>query len=417
MPGCSRREFLEMVSTGAAVAALAAPSQLHAERKPKERGISRSILKRINGRTFPSVFQAWNRADNLRGEDELTTVARHDLLFHGVGFFGLRWDHRYAGLARKFRKETIPLALARRKKLLDKNPNMIVLAEIRYRDASARWFPPGHKWWRRGKDQKVMPGWSEGGHLQMDFSDATYRGHVAVRAAAAVTTGVVDGVMLDWWRDDDDRLALVKLVRAAIGPEALILVNPNDRTTPGTAEFINGYFMECCVSRTPEQWTKIARTLAWAEKNLRKPRINCLETWYHKSRDDLNLMRAATTLSLTHSDGYCLFSDPNPLPSGDHLHNWYAFWNKSLGKPTGPGRTGRDGSTRREFDKGTVIYNPMGNKTVTATFSKNRTSLSSLTTARNHKINSCDGDILLLKAPRAAGQTPPVRTARSIGST
>ncbi|MDP7288580.1 MAG: hypothetical protein QGH94_11360 [Phycisphaerae bacterium] len=28
----------------------------------------------------------------------LKTIARHDLLFHGVGMFGLQWDHRYQGL-------------------------------------------------------------------------------------------------------------------------------------------------------------------------------------------------------------------------------------------------------------------------------------------------------------------------------
>jgi hypothetical protein len=46
-----------------------------------------------------------------------------------------------------------------------------------------------------------------------------------------------------------------------------------------------------------------------AEGHLREPRVNCLETWYHKSRDDLNLMRATTTLALTRSEGYCLFSE------------------------------------------------------------------------------------------------------------
>ncbi|MDP6543015.1 MAG: hypothetical protein QGH60_03435 [Phycisphaerae bacterium] len=400
MPQCNRREFFEVLSAGVAVAVLGAPGQLSGASPRKETGVSQSISKRIDGRMFPSVFQAWNRADNLKDEDKLTTVARHDLLFHAVGFFGLRWDHQYPGLAGQFRKETIPRALVKRKKLLEKNPNLILLAEIRYRDANKRWFPPDHKWWKRGKDGKAMLGWAEGGHLQMDFSNNAYRRQVAVQAGAAVASGVVDGVMLDWWRDDDDRLALVKLVRAAVGPEGLILANPNDRTTPRTAEFINGYFMECYRSASPAHWKKIARTLAWAEKNLRKPRINCLETWYHKSRNDLNLMRAATTLSLTHSDGYCLFSDPNPLPSGDHLHNWYAFWNKSLGKPRGPGQANGDGSTRREFDNGTVIYNPMGNKPVTVTFGKERTSLSSLKVARTHKINPCDGDILLVRPAR-----------------
>ena len=46
----------------------------------------------------------------------------------------------------------------------------------------------------------------------------------------------------------------------------------------------------------------------------------------------MTLMRATTTLSLTLSDGYCLFADPDPLPTADHLHDWYPYWNKSLGK-------------------------------------------------------------------------------------
>jgi len=359
-----------------------------------------SAQDRINARTFPSVFQAWNPATNLKGEDKLTTVARHDLLFHGVSFYGLQWDHRYKGLATGFRADGIPRALTKRRKLLEMNPNLILIAEIRYRDAHKSWMPQDHKWWRRGKDGGIVAGWAEGGFLQMDFSKDGYRKQVAAQARAAVVCGVVDGVMLDWWRDDDDRLALMKLVRAAVGPDALILTNPNDRKTPRTAKFINGYFMECYRSAKPEQWRKIAETLAWAEKNLREPRINCLETWYHKSRNDLHLMRAATTLALTHSDGYCLFSDPNTLPSGDHLHNWYPFWDKSLGKPKGPGASNRDGSVRREFESGTVIYNPMGNKPAVVTFAKPRASLASGKTSRTHRINPCDGDILLLKPPR-----------------
>lgn len=59
--------------------------------------------------------------------------------------------------------------------------------------------------------------------------------------------------------------------------------------------------------------------------------VDCVETWFHRSRDDVALMRAVTTLTLTHGNGCCLFSDPNPLPTRDHLHNWHAFWNKSLG--------------------------------------------------------------------------------------
>ena len=53
-----------------------------------------AVVTRIAARTFPSVFQAWNPADNLK-EPREQTEARHDLIFHGERFFGLRWDHAH----------------------------------------------------------------------------------------------------------------------------------------------------------------------------------------------------------------------------------------------------------------------------------------------------------------------------------
>lgn len=135
--------------------------------------------------------------------------------------------------------------------------------------------------------------------------------------------------------------------------------------------------------------------MAWAEANLRAPRVNCLETWYHESRNDLHLMRATTTLALTHSDGYCLFSDPNPLLTPDHLHDWYRFWDTCLGKPAGEGKRQPDGTVRREFDHGTVVYNPMGNEAVSVTFDEVRRSVATGKTARSHHLPSCDGDMFL----------------------
>jgi hypothetical protein len=362
-------------------------------------GKERSISERIAARDFPSAFQAWSPADNLRGEDELVTTARHDLLWHGIGWYGLVWDKSPAGLGEAFRPESINKGLEKRKKLLELNPNLILIAEIRYRDASRRFLPADHKWWRRNDDGTLVKGWSEGKFLQLDFDNPKYRAHVAKRAAAVVKTGVVDGVLLDWWHDDDSRLELVKMVRMAIGDKRLIITNPNDRTTPRTAPYINGYFMECYRSKSPKDWQRIATTLKWAEVNLRPPHVNCLETWFHNSRDDLNLMRATTTLSLTCSNGYCLFSDPNPLPTGDHRHNWYPFWDKSLGKPTSEGVTMPDGTIRRQFTNGTVVYNPMGNKTVTIAFDQIRTSASTGKTSKTHTLKSLDGDIYLNKKP------------------
>jgi hypothetical protein len=361
----------------------------------KSASTERPLIERIEGRTFPSVFQAWNPAQNMQDASPWRTVARHDLVFHAPQFFGLRWNRSPGGLADGFTPESIEQGRLLRQKLLDSNPNLVLIAEIRYRDAHKSYLPEGHEWWLRDQDGKIVPGWEEGGFLCLDFGNPEFRRQVSKQAKAAVDSGAFDGVMLDWWSDDVDRLALIQEVRAAVGEKAIILANANDRKTPETAPYINGYFMECYRSKTPRDWQRIADTLVWAEAQLREPRVNCLETWYHDSRDDLDLMRATTTLALTHSDGYCLFSDPNPLPSADHLHNWYPFWDKSLGKPVGKGTAQPDGTVRREFDGGTVVYNPMSNEAVSIEFADDRRSLANGKTARSHGLPSSDGDIFL----------------------
>lgn len=349
---------------------------------------------RLANRTFPSIFQAWNRAE-VPNEDRLLTMSRHDLIFHVAEGFGLRWNNRHVGLADGFTPESIQVGRTTRAKLLELNPNMILLLEIRYRDAHKSHLPDDHPWWMRKPDGSLVLGWAEGGYVRLDLSNPAFREQVARQAKAAVDSGVVDGVMLDWWSDDEDRPALLKAVRDAIGPKALILVNSNDRQVPASAPYINGLFMECYRSKTAGDWDRIATTLRWAEANLQSPRINCLETWYHESRQDLNLMRATTTLALTQSDGFCLFSDPNELPTPDHLHDWYDFWNRSLGKPRSPGRKMADGSWHRDFEKGTAAYNPMGNQPATINFPNPMRSAATGITSTRHTLPPCDGDIYL----------------------
>ena len=359
-------------------------------------GAELSIVDRIAARDFPSVFQAWGPADNLPSKDHWATMALHDLVWHGPGGFGLVWDMNPGGLAEAFTAESIEDGKKIRSKLLERNPNIILIAEIRYRDAHPSFLPEGHKWWKRDKNGNLVKGWGEGGFICLDFANPEFRLHVANRAKAAIQSDVVDGVMLDWWRDDEHRLALVKAVREAIGDKYLIIANTNDRTAPQSASYINGYFMECTTSKITHDWRRIETTLKWAENNLRSPKVNCLETWFHNSREDLNLMRATTTLALTNSDGYCLFSDPNPLPTGDHRHNWYPFWDKNLGKPVGNGVTRSDGTIVREFENGTVVYNPMGNNSVEVVFSENRRSVATGISSNQHKLACPDGDIYLV---------------------
>lgn len=354
--------------------------------------VERSAAARIAGRSFPSIFQAWNQADNLKDEDPAVTLARHDLVFHGADFYGLQWDNPAVGVATAFTKRSLIRGQARRAALLARNPNQILLMEIRYRDAPRGYLPAESPWWKRDQDGKVVMGWAEGGYMLLDFANPAFREQVAAQCAAAVRSGVVDGVMLDWWQDDADRLALITAIRRRIGEQALILVNANDRTTPRTAPYINGYFMECYRSETAEDWKRIAETLTWAEQHLRAPHITCVETWYQHSRNDLDRMRATTTLALTLSDGYCLFSDPNPLPTPDHLHNWYAFWDQKLGAPLAPGCLRPDGAYQREFVQGTALYNPVGNPPVSITFDTPRTSAATGRRDSKHTLQGGDGD-------------------------
>ena len=352
------------------------------------------IEQRIADRDFPSVFMAWATA-TIEKVDRLENMARHDLAFHAPGALGLRWNRHPEGLADGVEATSVAHAKAVRQRLGELNPNLIFLAEIRYRDASQRFLPEDHPWWKRDEQGNRVAGWEEGGFFLLDFSNAEFQESIAKKAAAVVNTGVFDGVMLDWWSDDEDRLALVKRVREAIGPDALILVNANDRRTPETAPYVNGYFMECWRSKTRKDWDRIAETLLFAEANLREPRVNCLETWYENSRQDLHRMRATTCLVLTHSDGYCLFSDPNDLPTGDHRHDWYAFWDAPLGKPTGKGAIADGGSARREFEGGMAVYNPMGNPPLEITFQQPRRSLATGKVGRLHRVPSLDGDLFL----------------------
>ncbi len=360
----------------------------------------RSLEKRIQSRDYPSVFAAWNNADNKPEESELNTYARHDLIFHAPHFYGLEWNNQYQGLAKGFTKKSIKEGLEVHKTLLNKNPNLILLAEIRYRDASTKFLPENHKWWMRNEDGTLAEGWAEGGFLKLDFTNDSFQNRVAQKAAAAVESGVAEGVMLDWWhegRRPKARIELIKKVREAIGEDALIIVNSNDRKIPKSKQYVNGLFMECYRSETAEDWQRIATTLSWAETNLRKPTINLLETWFHNSREDYNLMRATTTLSLTHSEGYCLFSDPNELDKPDHAHNWYSFWNANLGVPEKEGKKQEDGSWVRKYSNGTALYNPMGNKTVTTTFSEKKYSCAKEKYAKSFKVQPADGDIFLKK--------------------
>ena len=72
------------------------------------------------------------------------------------------------------------------------------------------------------------------------------------------------------------------------------------------------------------------------------------------------MVRAFTTLGLTHSNGYILING-KPQRYGGHF--WYPFFDAPLGRPIGAkGETyeNRDGLFIREFTNGWAVYNRSG---------------------------------------------------------
>jgi len=375
-----------------------------------------TVPARVAARQFPSVFEAWTPADDVPDSSPLDTAARHDLLWNLPEYFGLRWNNPYRLLGDGFAEGTVEAGLAMRAALLERNPSTVLLAEIRYRDSPDSDLPESSPWWQRDAAGQRILGWAKGNQYLLDWHSSAFRAQVVRQARATVQSGVVDGIMLDWWsaRDEDpDRLRLLREIRDAIGPDALILVNSNWSIPERSAPYINGLYMETTIPSLADEaneWRRATDTLLWAERNLRTPTINAFETWTcsaatsevlpctDEARNALNRMRATTTLVLTHSDGYALFADPDGLPTPDHLHVWYPFWNKSLGRPLGGRMERDDGAVAREFEQGTVVYNPAGNATIELTFDTPRRSAATGEVATCFVLHALDGDLYLSAA-------------------
>ena len=128
------------------------------------------IAPRIAARGFPSVFQAWNPATPLPGRDADAMLAMHDLAFLSPSTLGLKSDEAYEGAAMTFTSGSVTAARARRATLLAKNPHLILLAEVRYRDAPKGFLSDDSQWWKRDEHGEYVLGWAEGGYRLLDLA-------------------------------------------------------------------------------------------------------------------------------------------------------------------------------------------------------------------------------------------------------
>ena len=290
-------------------------------------------------RSYPSIFQAWSGIENRPDTDELHRLAQHDLAFaHPYTLLRIAWNiseaQPYSGLATDLLPSQLDTARQRKQELLSLNSNLLLLVEIRCRDAkylsrenetqvenwwNVGFYPPDSPYWLTDKDGEPVIGWGEDtngdgkidendevlGYL-IDFTNPDMQNLMVNQAVALEKSGLFDGILLDWWNEDyatssisvDDwsdtiltreaeleaRLSILRKIREQVGDDFLILVNANMRQIPKSAPYVNGLFMECYKQDYTKgynlnQILQMEKTLLWAEQHLREPRINCLEGW------------------------------------------------------------------------------------------------------------------------------------------
>ena len=240
----------------------------------------------------------------------------------------------YEGLATALHPNQLDTARQRKQELLSLNPNLLLLVEIRCRDAryvsrqneatvenwwDVGYYPPDSPYWLKDSNGKPVVGWGEdtngNGRVDeddtvlsylIDFTNPEAQNLIVKQAIALNKSGLFDGIMFDWWNEDyatspigvDDwsatiltpeaeleaRLAILSKIREQVEDDFLIIVNANMRQIPKSAPHVNGIFMECykqdhTKGYNLDQILQIEKTLLWAEQHLREPRINCLEGW------------------------------------------------------------------------------------------------------------------------------------------
>ena len=421
--------------------------------------VEASVVEKLNHRSFPSIFAPWS--ETLVNKPELTfaeMTAYHDLFWSPE--FGLRFRKTDDGveLAGDFEH-----ARKQRDRLLALNPNMLFLLEINFRGAApTSWhlkdlytddFP-----WIVGETGEIVLGSPAEFYqdLLIDFTHPKAQEIIVGQVFAVYESGLWDGIFFDFWNENgvvlegyrtyeaeqQARVNILKGIRDAVGDDFLIIVNKTGKPTR-SVPYINGIFMESfrenLADYTYEGLKVLEEIQLWVEENLREPQINCLEaegigSQLSMSPKNLQGMRCLTTLSLTHSDGYIVYTmgvqwdEPHPhdslhlnyqgaafhanpppwikhrehhetyLHTHHHEHYWYEFWDADLGQPIGEkGKLYNEnigGLFIREFTNGWAVYNRSG-QAQDIQLPEVTTGFSSGIKEHLHTVPDLDGEIFL----------------------
>ena len=416
-----------------------------------------SIRGRLENRSFPSTFQAWQPTFSFPELPLETSEAYHDLI----------WSPQFRLQPREIdgRIELVGPCLGaeqERTVRIDQNPNMIFIMNILMRDAPIDEYPDDWPYWLRDAagNRVYEDKWKR---YLIDFTMPEAQDWIVENVLAAARTGLYDGIVLDWWKwwfDEDLPMlssppnvyrtleveyaakdAILRRIREAVGDDFLILVNPNRHKVPEHAAYINGLFLETLpdsdrgnthdglfIETLPdfegrysyEGLVQIEDTLLWAEKNLREPQVNCVEGWgvFGEPADspiNQRWMRVITTMVLTHSDGYVLYNTGSPIAFQEHNHLWYDFWDADLGQPIGEkaqGYENQKGLFIREFTNGWAVYNRSGSAQ-RIRLPEEATGVESGLRSVSHTVPDLDGEIYLKS--ESGLETPPTADVNGDG--
>ena len=384
------------------------------------------IQDRIQNRNLPSIVQSWgDKAVNLLHLSYEDRVAYHDIYWHHIPF-GLHFLQTppWSTLS-----GDIDSAIARRKELLAKNPNMIFLVEIRIRNAhSPGQYPEDWFGWLRDENGNPVKGSRTfTDSYLIDFRIPEVQDIIVEQAISVSQCGLFDGIQFDAWteggwhfladrfgdgqtriystleEETEARTSILRRIRANVPDDFLIICNSNQSKLPLAAPYINGSFMETFYDPggyTRRRIAEVEETLRWFEVHAREPRITCLRgqgipTEPPDSPTNERWMRFFTTMSLTLSDGYSLYTTGHFYQE----HFWHSFWDANLGQPIGPKAQpyqNIDGLFIREFTNGWAVYNRSG-KAQTITLPESATAVGNgdLRSATTHLLPDLDGEIYL----------------------
>ena len=388
---------------------------------------------RIENRTYPSVFRRWASGETIVNRPDLTPTER--MALYDLWYSGLRFGQYFREVDGKFFVSgMVDEAIKRRDAHIAVNPNMVFLADIRV-SGFGYWVEPPYPddWggWLRDKNGDIVLSCydCENPDQIIDWTTPVAQDRMVNMAIAVDRCGLYDGVFFDWWGDNratmtrndgtpihgleaenEARVTILERIRAAVRPNFLIMVNSGGHKLPVTAPYVNGGAMETAlpndVSVVTElqkfYWNQAIESLIWLGNNTREPRINGIEgfsivTQPRHSPDNLRWVRAFTTASLTLSDGYVGMVEPDTWDD-----DWYAFWDRDLGRPAGPKLQLYDeaipGLYIREYTNGWAVFNH--------TWAPQRVRLPEAAQSaangsegREHALEAIDGDIYLRIRP------------------